>query len=591
MGDKNEAVVFPPDLSALTAEQLEALKTQALAEFDTLAAQENIDDEGVARLGELAEGAEKVTAALQSHVAAESRTVAAANAKERVKKLRPTVQPAEGEDGNGDSAPAEVTAGTKTKKPVPAAETETAEVFEGEIVTPEPQAALVAGTRAQPRRASLAAAQAAAPLLPSRGHDEDLVIVAAAPTSGVQIGSRFNDVDGLVQAVTSHARSLVITNGRPGFQTVASIRNNFEHVIDGERTSPGEFDAMIRELRNRDTIESLVPENGDMVAAGGWCAPSTIRYDFFNIACQDGMVDLPTFGVQRGGIQFPISPSLADVFSGTFTNATNPWLWTEADDILAVTGSPTKPCVRVICPTFDEVRLECYGICLTAGNLTADAYPEAVRNHLSLLLSAHYHAMNQRFIQQMVALSTSAIVIPTGACRAISSDLPDYIGLAAQDYRTRFGMCDDDVLEVVLPRWARDAIRSDLSRRMGVDPTNYSNADIDRLFTTRRVRIQWVNDWQIRTAGQPGGATALTAWPDTVDFMIYAAGTFVRGNGLTLDLGVVRDSVLNETNDHTAAWTEECHLIARYGHESRLYRLPVCVGGLTGGTCNECHVS
>ncbi len=578
MGDKNETVVFPADLSTLTTEQLESLKQQVLAEFDTLAAQEDINDEGVARLEELAEGAEKVTAALATRVAAQSRTVAAASAKERVKKLRPTTQPSE-------SAEPEVAPVTE------AATTEEPKALEGEVVDTSGKALVAGGAQTQARVPSLAAAQANAPLISRRENSDDLVIVAAAPTSGVQIGSRFDGMDSLVNAVTTHARSLVITNGRPGFQTVASIRNQFEHVIDGERTSPGEFDAMIRQLRDPERIDALVPADGDMVAAGGWCAPSQIRYDFFNIACQDGMIDLPTFGVQRGGIQFPISPSLADVFSGTFTNATNPWLWTEADDILAATGSPTKPCVRVTCPTFDEVRLECYGICLTAGNLTADAYPEAVRNHLSLLMSAHYHAMNQRYIQQMVALSTDAIAIPSGSCRAISSDLPDYVGLAAQDYRTRFGMCDDDVLEVVLPRWARDAIRSDLSRRTGIDPTNYTNADIDRLFTTRRVRIQWVNDWQIRTAGQPGGATALTAWPDTVDFMIYAAGTFVRGNGLTLDLGVVRDSVLNETNDHTAAWTEECHLIARYGHESRLYRLPVCVGGLTGGTCSECHVA
>lgn len=582
MGEKNEAVVFPEDLSTLSVNDLTALHTQALAEFDGLA-DEDLDDAGVDRLETLAAGLENVSSALETARTAQTevtaRAASASAAKDKVARFRtaPKVTAAAETEAAGRKK-------EESKKVAPVAQDapdgedgESAPVTAGAVVVREPAP-------------NLAAAQAASPLIVNRRSTEDLVITAAAPTSGVQIGSRFDSVDDLVSAVQNQARSLVITNGRPGFQTVATIRNQFEHVIDGDRTSPSEFEAVVREIRSRDRIESLVAPDGDLVAAGGWCAPSEIRYDFFNIACQDGMIDLPTFGVQRGGIQFPVSPSLADVFTGTFTNATNPWLWTEADDILAVTGAPTKPCVRVTCPDFDEVRLECYGICLTAGNLTDFAYPEATRNHLSLLLAAHFHAMNQRFIQQMVALSTAAIAIPTGSCRAISSDLPDTVGLAAQDYRTRFGMCDDDVLEVVLPRWARDAIRSDLSRRTGIDPTNYTNADIDRLFTTRRVRIQWVNDWQIRTAGQPGGATALTAWPDSVDFMIYAAGTFVKGNGLTLDLGVVRDSVLNETNDHTAAWTEECHLIARYGHESRLYRLPVCVGGLTGGTCTECHV-
>jgi hypothetical protein len=64
--------------------------------------------------------------------------------------------------------------------------------------------------------------------------------------------------------------------------------------------------------------------------------------------------------------------------------------------------------------------------------------------------------------------------------------------------------------------------------------------------------------------------------------MIYAAGTFGLGNGMTLDLGVVRDSTLNAENDHTAAWSEECHLIAMFGHSSRLYTVGVCAAGRTG---------
>lgn len=568
MDKKSEVVAIPEDMSTLKSEELTALQTSVLAEFDTLAANDDINDEGVARLQTLATTLETIKSR-QDAIAARGTARSAALA--TASKLRPaagattetfaaettvTAESESGTDDDGDddgteSAPPEVTASAKRK---PA------------------------------RVPALSQVAQHTPNVPANVESNALTVTAAAPAHGLQMGAEITNLDSLVSAVQSHARGMVTTSGRPGFQAVATVQNDFEYVIDGQNTKPGDFEEMIRQLRSPDKIDSLV-------AAGGWCAPSETRYDFFNIACQDGMIDLPTFGVRRGGITFPVSPSLADVYTGSFTNATNPWLWTEADDQLAVTGSPTKPCVRVPCADFDEVRLECYGICLTAGNLTDSAFPEATRNYLQLLLAAHYHAMNARYIAQMVTLSTAATVIPTGACRAVSADLPDFVGLAAQDYRTRYGMCDDDVLEVVLPRWARDAIRSDLSRRTGIDPTNFTNADIDAMFTTRRVRIQWVADWQVRSAGQPGGASALTAWPDTLDFMIYAAGTFVRGNGLTLDLGVVRDSVLNETNDHTAAWTEECHLIAQYGHESRLYTMPVCVGGLTGGTCTECHVA
>lgn len=525
MDDKNP-VVFPEDLTALKHDELVSLQARANAEFDTLAENDNITDDDVARLETLAGGIEAVTAQL--------RTGRAAAAKKSVTASR---------------------TGDKTIE----------------------SAAKVAG---ETRSVALSAVRERAPELAVESPGNDLVITAAAPRYGLPTGSRFEDLNQLVAAVQNHAKAQVVTSGVPQFLTVASVQNEFSHVIDGQGTSLGEFEDMARSLRAEVDVNALV-------AGGGWCSPSEIRYDFFNITCEDGMIDLPTFGVQRGGIQHPVSPSLADVFTGTFTNATNPWLWTEADDILAATGSPTKPCVRVDCPSFTERRLECYGICLTAGNLTDAAYPEATRNHLSLLMSAHYHAMNQRYIQTMVSLSSAAVSVGVSGA-AILADAPAAVGLAAQDYRTRYGMCDDDVLEVVFPRWVKDAMRVDHLRRTGFWEGALSDADIDALFTRFRVRVQWVADWQVRSAGLPGGSSALTDWPGTVTFMIYAAGTFMRGNGMSLDLGVVRDSVLNTTNDHTAAWTEECHLIALFGHESRQYTIPVCVAGRTGAANIVC---
>lgn len=563
MVDKNEFVVFPENLSGLSDQDLQGLSDKARTEFEMITATDDVDDAGLERLEMLVAGIEGLAAELETR-----RTAATARKSRReqvMANLPPFLQKKMKKDEEEEDDTERMASKTET------AEDETDDV--------EPVKAASA-----PRRASLQAAQARAPQV-SAG-DDGLAIVAAAPIAGMTIGTRFGSVDQLADAITSHAKGLVTSHGNPGFLTVASVEHKFDHVIHGDRTTHSEFDSMLHDLRSQDQVEAVV-------AGGGWCAPSEIRYDFFNIACQDGMVDLPTFGVQRGGIQFPVSPSLADVFTGTFTNATNPWLWTEADDILAATGSPTKPCVRVLCPDFDNERLECYGICLTAGNLTDSAYPEAVRNHLSLLMSAHYHAMNQRYIQRMVALSTAAIAFASGE-GSVLSDVPDAVAIAAQDYRTRYGMCDDDVLEVILPRWVRDAMRSDHLRRGGFWTSPLSDADINSLFTTRRVRVQWVNDWQIRSANQFGqaAASALVAWPSTVDFLVYAAGTFIRGNGLTLDLGVVRDSVLNETNDHTASWTEECHLIARVGHESRRYSVPICVGGRTGAAdLTDCHVT
>lgn len=417
-----------------------------------------------------------------------------------------------------------------------------------------------------------------------------LSITASMDIPGVAHGSEMTTIEGLGDVFSRKAKSLPVSRSgsTDGGHIVATIKNQFEHTVD-DRTPVAQVGELINYLTSTDKKDALV-------AGGGWCAPSEIRYDFFNVACSDGLIDLPTFGVTRGGISFPVSPSLADAigsnafggFAVTFSNASVPWLWTEADDEATVTGSPNKPCMRVPCPTFDEERLDCYGICLTAGNLTDDAYPEATQNTLRLLMTAHERAINARLIALMVANSSAAITTgefsgggtPATAKPAYQQVLSG-LDLGATDYRARYGMCTDDVLEVVAPYWLRNVIRADLAWRNGVELLSVADAAISQFFTDRNLAVQWVNDWQVRGASQFGNATPMTAWPTTVDVMIFAAGTFLHGNGMTLDLGVIRDSVLNAENDFTAAWSEECHLIARVGHESRQYRITFSVMGAT----------
>ena len=73
------------------------------------------------------------------------------------------------------------------------------------------------------------------------------------------------------------------------------------------------------------------------------------------------------------------------------------------DGLRAVLWDGEPPGVRVPCSTMSTATLECYGICLTAGNLADNAWPESTRNFLRLLMSAHYHASNARHISTIAA--------------------------------------------------------------------------------------------------------------------------------------------------------------------------------------------
>lgn len=577
----DELFSAPSDLTLASDTDLTELETRAVAEFERVNDPDGAVDPSTLQYAmQLADDLDRIRAELRVREvrAAEAAGLQQARVAEQLSQLQARV--------NG--APAAQT----QAEPAPAADYEAIAAAAARGVTAGMATLMMdrKGGSVRPeeiaRRATASLAETAAHAPKPNVTQQRLAVTASVDIPGVARGGELTTFDAVVDVVGRKAKSMPVTRSNPSYQTVASIRNEFTHSVDN-RTTPAEVEELFRYLTKRDT--GLDAEA--LVAAGGWCAPSEIRYNFFNIAGSSGMIDLPTFGVTRGGVQFPISPSLADAidggafapFSQAFDNTSNPWLWTEADDILAATGSPTKPCVRVPCPDFDEERLEAYGICLTAGNLANDAYPEATANMIRLLMRAHDHAMNARLIALMVARSTGATTIGAETSDSAAPRIFNAAALAATDYRARYGMALEDTLEIVIPAWVREVIRADMAWKAGIDLTEVSNAEIDAKFTVRNVRPQWVDDWQVRGASQFGNSSAMTVWPATVDFLVYAAGTFLHGQGLSLDLGVVRDSVLNETNDHTAAWSEEAHLIARVGHESRRYTVAFRVNGSAGG--------
>jgi hypothetical protein len=540
---------LPEDLTSLSEEDLTAQEQALVEQFDTLIADENLDDAGLAQLTELGSQIQ----ALRTE--SSDRVMRAEQRANTMAELQSMVHGEASADENVD------------------VDTDETEVAVEEVNAQEP--ALVAGgATTEPRvpgrklNPTLAEIRQHAPKVTPPRTTNEAVLVASADIPGFTHASKLPNMSALVAAMQARAKTLPDGRGAHNYVPVAQMQRQFRHVL-GPDAMPEDIDRVIKDATN---VEALV-------AAGGWCAPSEISYDFYNIVCEDGMIDLPTIGINRGGIRWPVSPSFGDLVGNEAL-----WSWTETQDIAAATGtaqSGTKTCGRVPCPTFDEERLTCDGMCLTVGNLMDDAFPELIANHTRLLFAAHAHKMNGLWIQRLVDLSGADTAIGA-AGSGVVAPLVGAISLAAIDYRDKYAMCEDAVLEVVLPRWVRAMARSDMRKRTGVDLLDFNDSRLMSMLDAENVRVQWVNDWQVRGTGLPGQGTPLTAWPTEVEFLIYAPGTFVKGNGLTLDLGVIRDSTLNETNDFTAEWMEECWLIFQPGHESRRYTVAICADGTTG---------
>ena len=572
--DENELVLPEGDeIRSLSGEDLDAYEAAATAEVDTMFNGDSVTSEHVERGAHLADSIERVRA-------------------ERGRRETEATQ-------NSESAAAIL---ARVKGNEVAAAAEDAEALEGEVIPAAKKGGVTTALRelgglGGPKKSLNPALRGVKPVAlqtsdvdlgraqslskiseaPERGMD---VLVASADIPGFTQGGLIPNMEGLTRAMIARARTMGVTNNGVGNRVpVAQLQRKFTHTVNDKM-----------DLEKMSEILELATNPASLVAAGGWCSPHEISYDFYNIVCTDGTLDLPTLGIRRGGLQWPVSPSFGDIAAlpGVV------WTWTNTQDIAAVTGtaqSGVKPCVRVPCPDFNDATLDCDGMCVTVGNLTQDAYPELIQNHLRLVEAIHYHYMNTRLIGKMVA--DSVAVTTTGTDVSSSWGLLNSATFERRDLVEKYNMCDDAVVEAVYPRFARDKMRSDFAMRTGIsDWQCVTDSMLADWFDCRSIRTQFVTDWQIRASGQPGfSGTPPTNWAANTQYMMYPAGTWVRGQGMTLDLGVVRDSVLNETNDFTAAWMEECWLLAKIGHESRVVTVDDCVNGISGAaSATGCNV-
>jgi hypothetical protein len=153
------------------------------------------------------------------------------------------------------------------------------------------------------------------------------------------------------------------------------------------------------------------------------------------------------------------------------------------------------------------------------------------------------------------------------------------IELSVEDIKYKHRIARGATLEAVFPAWSLGLIRADLAFRLGVD--NYlsiPDATIRGWFTDRHIAPQFVYDWQDTAIGATAEATA---WPANLSFLVYPSGTWVRGMGDVISLDSVYDSAGLAVNDFIGLFTEESLLVAKLGHESRQYTVPVCADGTT----------
>lgn len=332
---------------------------------------------------------------------------------------------------------------------------------------------------------------------------------------------------------------------------------------------------------------------GGSLVAGGWCAPSETLYELGGILADAsaGLVDLPEAQAKRGGLRFTEGPDYAAIYG----DPTFGFIQTEPQSV-AGTGFTTatggtvagteKPFYRVPCPEFTDVRAEAVGLGVVAGILANDAYPEVTQEVVEHGLIAHAHRINTRTLNRMQTLSGAPITLSLGP--SATTSVLNAVDIQITDYRYANRMADNAELEVPIPLWAKPVFRADMSVRNGSNVTEaleVTDQKIEAWFRARNARVQWVYDWQDAFSGKVGGfgsVAPITAWPETIDIMIYKAGTFVRARGEIINVSAMYDTVNLKKNDYHVIFIEEKLLVIKRRWKSRLVRVPLAVNGTVG---------
>lgn len=542
------------------------LLNAVLDRFSEVRSTDNPDVDLLEILADVAEGVRTHQAAVEEALA--ERDARIADLEARLNPPAAETEPDEGEDPPAEEP--ETPADNPPSEPAPAPDPTELPPTPPAVDQPEAIAASARPTR----RIDLSRVRRTTPPAPRDDARMAMdILVASTNLPGFEAGSML-DMGGLTAAV----------NARMSTFPQEHIPNTYIRNPIAQLRIPFPQDLTQDDNQRRD--QELLDHAGDMarlqggslVAAGGWCSPSETLYDLCpGLESTSGLVDVPEIQVNRGGIRTTEGPDFATLYAGAAISQT------EAQNI----AGDVKPCYRVPCPSFTDTRAGVKGICIVAGILQDDAYPELTQRVVEGALVAHAHRFNADTLSAMETQST-AVGSFTGSGPSATTSVLNGLELQIIDYRYRYRAPEGLLLEVVAPMWLKGVIRSDLALRSGVLFEQVTDGQIAGYFNARGANVQWVYDWQdsFATGSGFGGATAITSWPDTVKVMIYAAGSFVRGRGALISMEGIYDTTNLAVNDFTRLFTEEKFLVKRRCYQSRLATLNIPVNGVTSAPRN-----
>lgn len=418
-------------------------------------------------------------------------------------------------------------------------------------------------------------------------------IVAAADVPRTTSGSSLSMRE-LAEATNRRFSQMPVGQRGTGARraSIALVKRTFDNSLEtfGDNRDRSVIDSIAEEknLPGGSLLAAAQTHRQALTAAGCctsmsndiWCSPSETDYTLCEpLSSMEGMVDLPTVPVSRGGIRYPVWTQLPFEWHGQVVD-------NSCDDPIAPDHFEQpenyKTCISGPCPEWAEVRLSLEYLCIEGDILRETSYPELTERFLSDSLTAHAHFMNHKYLSGLWDGSDLMATFDVGSdgLGSVSDSLVDRLGLLLTWMRERYKMPMGATLEAVAPVWLREYIKLDLARKANRSYGSVTDAEIEALFADYTTRVQWVYDTEgiveggSLVDGSPvGGRPMPGAWPNNAELLLYPAGSWVLGQQDIITLDALYDSEKLKQNKYTSLFTEEGFLLLNRCNRSFRVRL------------------
>lgn len=355
------------------------------------------------------------------------------------------------------------------------------------------------------------------------------------------------------QAITAAFQSVFDSHVKGARMDGAFIKVGTLRMAYGEDRTLSDGDVVGNEKKIRAARQAAQRE-GAITASGGLCLPLNTDYALPVMGVstrpiRDGW--FAQFGADRGGVKTLAPPSLASVSGGVAA-------WTEAND-QSPASPTTKPYVTVDCPTERETKVEAITKRLKFGEFRRRFFPEQIAAWWELLGVQHARYAEGRLIAngpgKTVAGGGYAKAVTVGEGLGAASDFVRGLKRIRAVLVSSRRIDPNTTLNLAAPWYLPALLAADLAAEgpgTGTTDERFAKAEatIAGWITQNGFRFIPLMDGE---SGQvfslQGNAAALQGWPSTVVTYVSLPGEWLFTNGGTLDLGLVRDNALVDTND------------------------------------------